>query len=100
MALPEEIRINGENPSIDMRRPLARHANQLLRSFDSDSTVIDLGEHGEFRSKNVRFRDAVEEGHLKAYIRQEASDPKLIIPTVIALGVVAAGLYSLKHRKK
>jgi hypothetical protein len=100
MADPEKISVNGEDSGVDMRRPLARHANQRFMELESEESFIDLGEHGEVNTQHVRFRDAAEPGHLIAYIRQEATDPKVIIPTVIALGVVAAGLYNLKYRKK
>jgi hypothetical protein len=91
----------GEDLSTDMRRPFAKYANRLLRNLKSKDTVIDLGpEHGEVSTQHIRFRDAVEEGHLRAYIRQEATDPKVIVPAVIALGVIATGIHHLKYRKK
>lgn len=90
----------GENPGIDLRRVFARHANRVLGGNKNDNTTINLGEHGDVPAGDVRFRDADEPGKLTAYIRQEVSDHKVIIPTVIALGVVAAGIYHLKHRKK
>ena len=93
-------RIVGEDPGVDMRRPLARHANKIFRSLRGQSAVIDLGEHGEIDINNIRFRDAIEEGKLVAYIRQEATDPKVIVPVVVALGAVAAGIAHLKYRKK
>lgn len=91
----------GENPGTDMRRPFARHANRVLRRLSSEdsNTIIDLGEHGEVPINHVRFRDAVKEGNLVAYIRQESHEPKVIIPTVVALGIVAAGIYKLRHKK-
>lgn len=93
----------GEDSGADMRRPLARFVNKLLRSHgqDGSNTVIDLGEElGQVDVNHVRFRDAREDGKLIAYIRQEATDPKVIIPTAIALGIVAAGARTLKHRQK
>ena len=91
----------GEDSGMDMRRAFARHANKILGGEESDSSFIDLGEeHGEVRASHIRFRDALEQGHLRAYVRQEATDPKVVIPTIIALGVVATGIYKLKHRKK
>jgi hypothetical protein len=97
---PEMPHAMGEDSGTDMRRPLARIVNKKLRSIRGTDTVIDLGEHGEVDVNHVRFRDAKEAGKLKAYIRQEASDPKVIVPVVVALGVVAAGIYNLKYRKK
>lgn len=90
----------GEDSGMDMRLPLSRLVNKKLRGLKGSDTVIDLGEHGEVDVNHVRFRDAKEAGKLKAYIRQEATDPKVIVPVVIALGVVAAGIYNLKYRKK
>lgn len=90
----------GEHLSEDMRRPAARHANAMLRRLRGSSATINLGEHGDVSINHVRFRDAVEEGQLLAYVRQEAADPKVIIPVVVALGVVAAGIHNLKHNKK
>ena len=90
----------GDDAGIDMRLPMARRANKILRKLKGQDTVIELGEHGEVDVDHVRFRDAVEEGKLTAYIRREASDPKVIVPVVVALGVVAAGIYNLKYRKK
>jgi len=95
--------VAGEDSGTDMRKPLARQANKLLRLFGGkdSNTVINLGEeHGDVSINHVRFRDALQEGHLVAYIRQEASDPKVIVPSVIALGVVVAGIYKLRHSKK
>jgi len=92
----------GENLDTDMRRPVARFANKLLMIIgkDSDNTVIDLGEqHGEVNIRNVRFRDALEKGKLTVYIRQEAVEHP-VITSVVAIGVVAAGIRHLKHRKK
>lgn len=91
----------GEDLGTDMRRPFARHANGMLKRLgeSSSNTVINLGEHGEVPINHVRFRDAVKEGNLVAYIRQESQDPKVIIPTVVALGIVAAGIYKLRHKK-
>ncbi len=90
----------GENLSTDMRRPFARSANRLLRNLRGRDQVLPLGEHGDVPVDHIRFRDALEEGHLKAYIRQEATDPKVIIPVVVALGVVATGMRALKYHKK
>jgi len=90
----------GEDAGLDMRRPMARIVNKKLRGAKGTDTVIKLGEHGEIDVDHVRFRDALEEGKLKAYIRQEATDPKVVVPVIVALGVVAAGIYNLKYRKK
>ena len=71
----------GEVPDLDIRSAFARHSNRLLRSIGKNSSniVIDLGtQHGEVRADHVRFRDAKKEGHLMAYIRQEALSPKLL----------------------
>ena len=64
---------------------------------------MDLGqEHGGTRVDDILgARDDIKEGHLRVYIRRfEEGDPKVIVPTIIALGVVATGIYKLKHRKK
>lgn len=94
----------GENSGMDIRRAFAKYANRILSSEESDNTFLDLGEeHGQFQAKNIRFRDAIKQGHLRIYVRQEAKKhPEVVIPTatVIALGAVAAGIYALKHRKK
>ena len=89
----------GEDPGVDMRRPMARQANRIFRRLKGRNMHIDMGEQGEINIDHIRLRDAVEEGQLKAYIRQEASDPKVIVPTIVALGVVAAGIHHLKHRR-
>jgi len=100
MSQPEEFPI-GEDPSTDFRRPFAKHLNSIVKRLKSDNTFMNLGEeHGEFRANRLRFRDAREEGHLRVYFKQEATDPKVIVPSVIALGVLAAGIHHLKHRKK
>jgi hypothetical protein len=90
----------GDDAGIDLRRPMARKANDRLRKLKGQDTIIDLGEHGEIDVDHVRFRDDREQGQLIAYIRQEAADHKVIVPVVVALGVVAAGIYNLKYRKK
>ncbi len=91
----------GEGFDADLRLPMARHANKTLREAGMNSE-ISLGEHGDYGVENVRFRDALEPGMLLAYIRREAKDHKVITitSTVIALGAVAAGIQSIRHRKK
>lgn len=100
MSSPEDWHGGGENGGMDLRLSFARHANRLLRSDKSETTIIDLAEHGQVSTNNVRFRDADEPGKLVAYIRQEVQDHKVIIPTAIALGIVIAGVSALKYRKK
>jgi len=90
---------HGENLSTDMRRPVARHINRILRGLRGKDQIISLGEYGDIGVDHVRFRDAREQGMLKAYIRQEAADPKVVVPVVLALGVVAAGAMHLKYRR-
>ncbi len=91
----------GEGFDTDMRRPFARVTNKLLRGLAKRgvNAHIDLGEHGEHNVKDVRFRDALQHGELKAYIRREAGEHK-IITAAIALGVVATAVAALKHHKK
>ncbi|OGL39869.1 hypothetical protein A3J32_02590 [Candidatus Saccharibacteria bacterium RIFCSPLOWO2_02_FULL_46_7] len=91
----------GEGFETDMRKPMALRANRLLRKLTKAgaNAEIELGEHGSVDINNVRFRDALKEGHLLAYVRQETGEHKVITVTV-ALGVVAAGIYAMKHRKK
>lgn len=84
--------------SVDMRHPMALKANRKLRN-EGQNTVLELENHGEVPAHNVRFSDRAPAGHLLAYIRQEASEHK-VVTAVIAIGVVAAGLYSLKHRQE
>ena len=97
----DEPFVTGENPELDMRKPLGLSTNRLFRRLTGRNHAIDLGgELGEVSTDNVRFRDAHEQGTLIAYIRQEATEPKVVVPVVIALGVVAAGVYNLKYRKK
>jgi hypothetical protein len=99
--------LTGENPDIDVRRPVARYGNKILRSMEGSSRIIDLGEGlGELDVNRIRLRDALEEGHLRVYVRQEAEDLKRvagdhkIASTVVALGVVVAGLAAIKYHKK
>ena len=97
---PNEAFPTGESSGTDMRRPLAKHLNSIVKRIKSDNTVMNLGpELGEVRANRLRFRDALEEGHLRVYFRQEATDPKVVVP-VNALGILAAGVHHLKHRKK
>ncbi len=92
--------VEGEDVSTDMRNPFARHFNRRVKKM-SDNTVADIPGFGEVPVNKIRLRGALEEGHLRMYIRQEAKDPKVIIPaTVIALGLVATAVHKLKHRQK
>ena len=93
--------LTGEGFETDMRKPMALRADRRLRKWTKAgvNAEIELGEHGSVDIDNVRFRDAVKEGQLLAYIRQETGEHKVITVTV-ALGVVAAGIYAMKHRKK
>jgi hypothetical protein len=105
----------GEDVPADLRRPFSRLANRQLRNLTpgEPDTVIDLGDElGKVPIRNVRFRDYEDEGKLLAYVRHEADEPvqasgsrvlterKVIVPTVIALGIAAAGLYKLIHDRK
>ncbi len=89
----------GENPGQDMRRPFARHTNRLFRTLARMGASMELGEDGEVPIKDVRFRDDEKPGHLRAYIRKEVDEHpgKVITISVVSLGVVAAGIYGLKH---
>lgn len=92
--------ISGESHGLRLERTYSRFANSKVRGA-GDNEVVDLGpDIGEVRAKDIRFRDAVEQGMLRAYIRQEATDPKVIVPTIVALGLVAMGIRHIKHRQK
>jgi hypothetical protein len=92
----------GENPGLDMRRAGAKHYNRVLRMLSGIGAAMDLADEGEVLIQNVRFRDDEKPGHLRAYIRKEISEHpgKVITVSVVSLGVVAAGVYGLKYRKK
>lgn len=94
-----------ENPGIDFGRPISRLVNKYLRSSRnvSPNTAMDLGkEHGEVLVDDIRgVRRHAKEGYLYVYIRHmEEGDPRAVIPTVVALGIVAAGIRTLRHRQK
>lgn len=105
-----DYQLSGEVPEADMRRPFAKYANKVLKGLVGSSKVINLGEeYGELEPGRIRLRDALEEGHLRLYIRQEADDFKkgvsenkvpIITSSVIAIGIVATGIYAIKHHKK
>src|SRR5690348_6010875 len=97
--MSEEHQI-GENPGHDMRRPYARHVNRLFKILSGIGASMELPEEGEVPIKDVRFRDAEKPGHLRAYIRKEIDEHpgRVITVSVVSLGVVAAGIYKLKHR--
>lgn len=94
-------RVSGEHSGTDLRRPFARYANKNVRNM-GDNTVLDFGpEVGEHQGNKIRFRDALKEGHLRLYARQEAKDPKVVVPvTIVALGLVATALHKQKYRKQ
>ncbi len=91
----------GEGFESDVRKPTAIRGNRLFSRMKKKGigAEINLGEHGTHDIDNVRLRDALKEGHLLVYIRQESSEHPVIASTV-ALGIVAAGIVALKHRKK
>lgn len=99
--------MSGEDPGADMRRPFARYANDILRNLVGSSKILDLGEPlGELDPSKVRLRDALQEGHLRVYVRQESGELKRqvsehkITSSVIALGIVMASIYAIRHHKK
>jgi len=86
---------------------MAHHANNVVKSPANQGAYVDLGPQlGEVRADNLRFRVADKAGHLLVYVREQAQEhpgatkAAKITSTVVALGVVTAGVYHLKHRKK
>ncbi|MDO8591930.1 MAG: hypothetical protein Q7R60_03360 [bacterium] len=95
----------GEDSGADMGRPLSQFVNRFLRRSRnvSPDTVMDLGsEHGEVPVDDIRgVRRHAKEGYLYVYIRQmEEGDPRAVLPTVVAIGAVAAGIHKLRHRHR
>lgn len=96
--------IIGEVPDVELSRPAARHVNGKV-SGAGDNEYIDLGEIGEHRAKDTRFRDSAKQGFMTAYVRsrefvsEHETATKITIST-IAIGSVLAGAASLHHRKK
>lgn len=93
----------GEGFSVGIEKQVGLHTNRSLSRFEKAgiNAEIDLGELGVHGIENVRFRVALKQGHLQAYIRHEIGEHKgAVIATTIAFGVVIAGLSALKHRQK
>jgi len=90
----------GENSGQDMRRSFARHTNRIFSLLSNLGASVELGPEGEVPIKDVRFRDDEQAGHLRAYIRKEIDEHpgRVITVSVVSLGIVAAGIYKLKHR--
>lgn len=96
---------SGEYVSENLSRPVARHANGCVTAPNGENTVINLGELGEHRIYDVRFRDSAKEGFVTAYIRareivSENKTATTLTASTIAIGAVLTGIYALKHHKK
>ena len=95
----------GDFPASPLDRPVAKQANRIVKGETSDNTYINLGELGEHQAKETRFRDSARQGFLTVYMRTRESVSEMETSTkikigTVALGVVVAGVYGLKHRKK
>lgn len=98
MSLQEEYYI-GENPCVDLREPLREHAQKIVDNEKSANTAMELGAHGLHYLHSVdKIEPDETEGHLRIHLKH-AKDPMVVIPIVVTVGAVIAGIAHLKHRK-
>jgi len=99
-----EVAMLGEDNGLDLREAAADHAQKTIDGEASVNTYMELGEHGEVYLDDIDKVEAAEkDGHLKVYLKQAAelaTDPKVVVPLVVALGALTGGLAHRKYRKK